>query len=159
MANTDLTTGGQGGSAGGERTWRTSGVLTSRLFAWLIDLVIIALWTVLLAIIVGVLGFLTFGLGWFLFALVVPASGIIYSMVTVGGSRQSTIGMRMLGMRVVRADGGRVDAITAGAHALFFYLAASTGLLWLADVVIGVIDDRGRMGHDYLAGLVVVWND
>ena len=33
------------------------------------------------------------------------------------------------------------------------------GNLPAADVVIGVIDDRGRMGHDYLAGLVVVWND
>lgn len=155
MANTDMTAGNQGG----QREWRTSGVLTSRLFAWLIDLVIIAIWTVMLAIIVFALGVVTLGLGWLLFALVVPASGILYSMVTVGGSKQSTIGMRVLGMRVVRADGGRVDVITAGVHALFFYIAASTGLLWLADVVIGVIDGRGRMGHDYLAGLVVVWND
>lgn len=155
MANTDLTTNGPGG----EQEWRTSGVLTSRLFAWLIDLVIIAVWTVFLAIIVLVLGVITLGLGWLLFALVVPASGILYSMVTVGGSRQSTIGMRLLGMKVVRRDGGRVDGVTAGVHALFFYLAASTGLLWLADVVVGLIDSQGRMGHDQLAGLTVVWNN
>lgn len=155
MANTDFTS----NPPGAERQWRTSGVLTSRLFAWLIDLVIIAAWTVMLALIILVLGVVTLGLGWLLFALVIPASGILYSMVTVGGSKQSTIGMRMLGMKVVRNQGGRVDAITAGAHALFFYIAASTGLLWLADVVIGMIDGRGRMGHDYLAGLTVVWND
>lgn len=155
MAHTDIGTNGPGG----ERQWRTNGVLMSRLFAWLIDLVIIAAWTVMLALIVLVLGIVTLGLGWFLFALVVPASGILYSMVTVGGSKQSTIGMRMLGMKVVRTEGGRVDGITAGVHALFFYLAASTGLLWLADVVFGVIDSRGRMGHDLLTGLTVVWND
>lgn len=155
MANTDL----GANSMDGGRAWRTNGVLTSRLFAWLIDLVIIAIWTVFLAIIVLVLGVITLGLGWLLFALVVPASGILYSMVTVGGSAQSTIGMRMLGMKVVRNAGGRVDGITAGVHALFFYIAASTGLLWLADVLIGLIDSRGRMGHDQLTGLTVVWKD
>ncbi|MFC0282966.1 RDD family protein [Camelimonas abortus] len=142
-----------------EWRWRTNGVLPTRLLAWLVDLVIIAVWTMMLAFIVFVLGFITFGLGWFLFALVVPASGIIYSMITVGGRRQATIGMRLMGLKVVRNLGGPVDAITAGAHALFFYVAASTGLLWLADVVVGLIDGRGRMGHDLLAGLTVVWND
>lgn len=155
MAHTDLAN----QPAQGEPRWRTNGVLTTRLLAWLIDLVIIAIWTVFLALIVFVLGVITLGLGWFLFALVVPASGIIYSMITVGGSKQSTIGMRLLGLKVVRNQGGRVDAITAGVHALFFYIAASTGLLWLADVAIGIIDGRGRMGHDHLAGLTVVWNE
>ena len=61
---------------------------------------------------------MTFGFGWTLFA-VLPASGIIYSAITVGGRRQSTLGMRMMGLRVVApVSGARVDLITAGVHAL-----------------------------------------
>lgn len=136
--------------------YRTDGVFVSRFFAYLIDLILIGVWVVLLAFVVAVLGVLTFGLAWLLYAILIPAAGILYSMVTVGGPKQATIGMRMLGLKVVREDGARVDAITAGAHALFFYVAGITGLLWLIDVVIGLVDSRSRMLHDQLATVMVV---
>ena len=79
----------------------TAGVLTPRLFAYLIDICVIAVLMVMLFVIVTVLGALTFGLAWFLFPVVGAGTGVLYSMVTVGGSRQSTIGMRMLGLRAV----------------------------------------------------------
>lgn len=135
---------------------RTDGVLSGRLVAYLIDLIMIAIWSLFLSFIVFVLGVVTLGLAWFLFALIVPGAGILYSAITVGGPRQATIGMRVCGLKVIRPDGSRVDGLTAAAHALFFYVAASTGVLLLIDIVVGIIDDNRRMLHDQLANVVVI---
>ncbi len=138
---------------------RTDGVLGRRFFAYLIDLLIIFAWMALLSIVIGVFGVITLGLGWALYAVLVPGTAILYSAITVGGSRQSTIGMRMMGLRVLRLSGGRVDWVSAGVHALLFYLAASTFLLWVLDLVIGVARDDRRLGHDLVVGLMVARTD
>ena len=49
------------------------------------------------------LGLLTFGLGWALFALV-PLTAIIYNAVTIGGPAQATVGMRVAGLKVLDVD-------------------------------------------------------
>ncbi len=140
--------------------WRTEGVLFSRFFAYLVDLVIIGFWCVAISVLAFFLGFLTFGLAWILyaaaFAVLVPGIGLIYSAVTVGGYMQSTIGMRFMGLRVVSTGGGRVDRLTAAVHALFFYVAAGTFVLWLLDVIVGFINENRRMLHDILCGVAVV---
>nr|WP_244528876.1 RDD family protein [Methylobacterium gossipiicola] len=123
--------------------------------AYLLDILFIFGFTAVLALLITVLGVLTFGLGWTLFA-VLPASGILYSALTVGGAGQSTWGMRMMGLRVVNQAGTRVDMITAGVHALLFYVAISTFLLWALDLVIGLVRPDRRLGHDLLLGLAVV---
>jgi uncharacterized RDD family membrane protein YckC len=136
--------------------WRTEGVLFSRFFAYLVDLVIIGFWCVVAGLFVFFLGFITLGLAWGLYTILVPAIGLIYSAITVGGYRQATIGMRLMGLRVVRVSGGPVDGLTAAVHALFFYVAAGTVLLWLLDVIVGFINENRRMLHDILCGLAVV---
>ena len=84
--------------------------LGARFVAYLLDILFILGFTALLTLAITVLGVLTFGLGWTLFAIL-PASGILYSAVTVGGAAQSTWGMRMMGLRVVTpASGLRVDS-------------------------------------------------
>ena len=134
----------------------TDGVIARRLVAYLLDIVFIFLFTAALAVVISVLGVVTFGLGWTLFAIL-PASGVIYSAITVGGRRQSTLGMRMAGLRAMSAStGGRVDTITAAFHALLFYLAVGTFVLWLVDVAFGFMRSDARFGHDVLSGVVVV---
>jgi uncharacterized RDD family membrane protein YckC len=65
--------------------------------------------------------------------------------------------MRMLGLRGVQAEtGGPVDWITAGVHALLFYVAVSTFLLWLVDIGIGLLRQDRRTGHDLIVGLAIV---
>ncbi|GGG49539.1 RDD family protein [Chelatococcus composti] len=134
----------------------TAGVLTPRLFAYLIDICVIAVLMVMLFVIVTVLGALTFGLAWFLFPVVGAGTGVLYSMVTVGGSRQSTIGMRMLGLRAVGPGGTPVDYVTAAVHALLFYVAASTGLVLMVDILVGLLRDDRRLLHDVLTGVTIV---
>jgi uncharacterized RDD family membrane protein YckC len=130
--------------------------LGARAVAYLLDILFIFGFTALLTLLITVIGVVTFGLGWTLFA-VLPASGIIYSAITVGGSRQSTIGQRLMGLRVVAPESGaRVDIITAAVHALLFYVAISTFLLWCADIAFGLVRSDRRLGHDLLLGLAVV---
>lgn len=130
--------------------------LGGRTVAYGLDILFILAFTALLWLAIAVIGLVTFGLGWALFA-VLPASGVIYSAITVGGSRQSTPGMRMMGLRVVTQESGaRVDLITAAVHALLFYVAVSTFLLWFVDLAFGLARSDRRLGHDVLLGLAVV---
>ncbi len=136
---------------------RTHGVLRRRFVAYLVDLTVIFTLTLLFGLLIGVAGVITFGLGWMLYAVLVPGTAILYSAVTVGGSRRSTFGMRIAGLAVHDAEtGGPVGLLVAGAHALLFYVAASTFLLLLADVAIGLVRADRRLGHDLLAALVVL---
>ena len=124
--------------------------------AYLLDILFILGFTALLTLAITVLGVLTFGLGWTLFAIL-PASGILYSAVTVGGAAQSTWGMRMMGLRVVtRPAAYGWNFLTAAIHALLFYVAISTFLLWFVDILFGLMRSDRRLGHDVLVGLAVV---
>ncbi len=130
--------------------------LGARTIAYLLDILFILGFTTLLTLAITVIGIVTFGLGWTLFA-VLPASGIIYSAITVGGRRQSTIGQRLMGLRVVAPESGApVDIVSAAVHALLFYVAVSTFLLWCVDVAFGLVRSDRRLGHDLLLGLAVV---
>jgi uncharacterized RDD family membrane protein YckC len=134
----------------------TEGTLGRRLFAYLIDIVIIAVLMGILWVVVALLGVITLGLGWMLFALV-PFTAIIYNAATIGGPYQSTVGMRMTGLRVIdAATRGPVPVLTAAVHALLFYVAFGTFVLWALDIVIGMIRDDRRLGHDLLTGVIVI---
>ena len=136
------------------------GVLSRRLVAFLLDLLVIGALVIFFGIAVLVLGVLTLGLAWLLFAILVPAVAILYNAITIGGASQATIGMRAAGLRVARVQSpGRVDGITAAVHALLFWLATSTFLLWVLDIVIGVAREDKRLGHDLLVDVIVLRAD
>lgn len=132
------------------------GILGTRILAFLIDIAIIAVLVMVFGFAILLLGFLTFGLGWGLYFILGPATAILYSALTVGGPRQSTIGMRLMGLRVVSTDGGRPDMVIAAAHALLFYVAAGTFVLWLIVIGTAFLRRDRRLGHDLLTGLVVI---
>ena len=79
---------------------------------------------------------------------------IVYNALTISGRAQSTIGMRMPGLKVVDAgSGGPVDMIAAAVHALLFYLAAGTFVLWAIDILFGMMRADRRLGHDLITGV------
>lgn len=134
-----------------------SNVLGRRFLAYGIDLFVILFMTLVFGFFILLLGVLTFGLGWMLFPALVPGCGILYSALTVGGVQQATIGMRFCGLKMVDAStGGRVSGLMAAIHALLYYLAIGTFLLWLADIAIGFFRRDSRLGHDLLTGFMVV---
>lgn len=130
--------------------------LGTRFFAYLLDIVFIFGFSAVLATLIAIIGVFTLGLGWALFPIL-GASGILYSAITVGGRKQSTWGMRLLGLRVTAPESGaRVDWLTAGVHALLFYVAISTLVIWCIDIAFGLLRSDRRLGHDLLLGLAVV---
>lgn len=135
----------------------TDGTLSRRFWAYLIDIVVIAVLTVLLYFVVGLLGLVTFGLGWLLFALI-PFTAIVYNAITVSGASQGTVGMRMAGLRVLDGTtGGPVSFLAAAVHALLFYVfVSSAGLLLFIDILFGLMRSDSRMGRDLVTNVVFV---
>lgn len=133
------------------------GVRTRRILAFLIDYVIVALLLVPFAILVAVLGLLTLGLGWMLYSILVPAVALIYIWNTLGGPKQATKGMQMMGIRLERLDGEPVDGMLAVVHSVLFWAGnvVLTPLILLATLFL----DRKRTVHDLLLGTVVARAD
>ena len=133
------------------------GVRTRRVMAFFIDYVTIAVLVAIFAVIVAFVGIITLGLGWFLYAILVPLVALAYVAFTLGGPDQATIGMRMTNIRLERLDGVRVDGIFAILHTVLFWAANTilTPFILLATLVL----DRKRAVHDMLLGTVVVRAD
>jgi uncharacterized RDD family membrane protein YckC len=133
-----------------------SGVLGSRIFAWIGDVVVLFILGSIVWFALALLGIVTFGAAWMLIPVAGIATVLGYAALTIGGPRQATWGMRMAGLRVETATGGRPDGLAAAVHALLFYVAAGTVGLWLLDILCGLVRSDRRLGHDLLTGLVVV---
>ncbi|QPC87365.1 RDD family protein [Mesorhizobium sp. NBSH29] len=131
-----------------------SGVLTNRVFAFMIDYLIIGLLLIPVAILVFFLGILTLGLGWLLFGILGPLVALTYVWKTLGGVNQATLGMKMMGIQLERLDGRPVDGMLAVVHTVLFWAGNTvlTPLILLA----ALFTDRKRTVHDLLLGTVVI---
>ena len=133
------------------------GVRTRRVFAFLLDYLIVALLLIPFAILVALLGLLTFGLGWALFGILGPAVALVYVWNTLGGPNQATVGMRMMGIRLDRLDGRPVDGLLAIVHSVLFW--AGNVVLTPLVLLVTLFADRKRALHDLLLGTVVTRSD
>jgi uncharacterized RDD family membrane protein YckC len=133
------------------------GVRTRRVFAFLIDYLIVLLLLIPFGLLVFLIGVFTLGLGWMLFSILFPLVALTYVWNTLGGPRQATTGMQMMGIRLERLDGGRVDGLLAVVHTVLFWAGnvILSPLILLATLFL----DRKRTVHDLLLGTVVVRSD
>ncbi len=129
------------------------GVLTRRVFAFLIDYLIIGLLVIPFGIAVAILGVLTFGFAWGLFGLLFPLVAIAYVWITLGGRNQATLGMRAMSIRLDRLDGRPTDGLLAVVHTVLFW--AGNVLLTPLILLATLFTDRKRTLHDLLLGTVV----
>lgn len=132
------------------------GVLGSRLFAWIVDIIILFVLGWLIVLLLAILGIVTFGATWLLIPIATVATALGYAALTIGGPRQATWGMRVAGVRVETVTGARPDGLAAAVHALLFYVAAGTIGLWVLDILCGLVRADRRLGHDILTGFVIV---
>ncbi len=133
------------------------GVRSRRIFAFLIDYLIIGLLLIPFGILVFLLGLLTFGLGWSLFGFLAPAVALLYVWSTLGGQNQATTGMRLMGIRLDRLDGRPVDGLLAVVHTVLFW--AGNVVLTPLVLLVTLFADRKRTLHDLLLGTVVTRDD
>jgi uncharacterized RDD family membrane protein YckC len=129
------------------------GVRTRRILAFVLDYVIVALLSIVFAILVFFLGFLTLGLGWMLYGILVPVVAILYIWNTLGSADQATTGMKMMGIRLDRLDGAPIDGLTAVVHSVLFW--AGNVILSPLVLLVTLFSDRKRTLHDLLLGTVV----
>ena len=133
------------------------GVRSRRVFAFLIDYLIVALLLIPFGILVALLGLLTLGLGWALFGILAPVVALIYVWSTLGGPNQATTGMRMMGIRLERLDGQSVDGMLAIVHSVLFW--AGNAVLTPLILLVTLFNARKRTLHDLLLGTVVIRAD
>jgi uncharacterized RDD family membrane protein YckC len=134
-----------------------SGVLTKRVFAFLIDLIIIAIPVILGYLFIGVFGLLTLGLGWALFWLAWPASvvwAVVYYGVTLGGPNSATIGMRVMDIELRTWYGAPGYFVLGAMHAVLFWVSIS--FLTPLVLLVGLFNGRRRLLHDIVLGTVVI---
>lgn len=135
--------------------WRAySGVLSRRVFAFLIDYAIVLLLCIPAAVIVFFLGIITLGLGFFLYPALFVIVAVLYFGMTLGGPSQATPGMRAVGIAMARMDGQRIDFLMSTVHIVLFWIINSvlTPFILLA----GLFTERSRLVHDFLLGTVIV---
>ena len=109
------------------------------------------------AALVLVLGLITLGLGWMLIGGIWPVVALIYIWNTLGSSRQATVGMSLMGIRLERLDGAPVDGMLAVVHSVLFW--AFNAVLTPLILLVALFSDRKRLLQDLLLGTVVVRTD
>lgn len=135
------------------------GVLARRMIAFLIDLAIITVPIILVSIFIFFFGLVTFGLGWRLFFLVVPGSviwALIYYGATMGSPASATIGMRAVDIEVRTWYGAPCYFLLGAVHAIAFWV--TTSALTPLVLLVGLLNERRRLLHDFLLGTVVINN-
>src|SRR5712664_2473643 len=133
------------------------GLLTRRVFAFLIDLVVLAIPVILAYVCIAVFGLITLGLGWLLFWLVWPASviwALIYYGSSLGGPHSATLGMRVMDLELRTWYGAPSYFVLGATHAVLFWLSVS--FLTPLVLLIGLFNGRRRLLHDIVLGTVVI---
>ena len=133
------------------------GVATRRVFAFLIDMVVIAVPVVLGYLFILVFGVVTLGLGWMLFWLAWPASvvwAVVYYGATIGGPNSATIGMRVMDLELRTWYGAPGYFVLGAMHAVLFWVSIS--FLTPFVVLVGLFNGRRRLLHDIVLGTVVI---
>lgn len=134
-----------------------NGVLTKRIFAFLIDLVVLFVPVALGYLFIFLLGFVTFFLGWTLFWLAWPATVVwvlLYYGATLGGAHSATIGMRVMDIELRTWYGASGYFVLGAVHGLLFWVS----VLFLSPfvVLVGLFNGRRRLLHDIALGTVVI---
>jgi uncharacterized RDD family membrane protein YckC len=135
------------------------GVLTRRVFAFIIDVIILSVPVILAVLFIAVFGLVTLGLGWALFWLVSPASviwALIYYGATLGGPHSATIGMRVMDLELRTWYGAPGYFLLGAMHAVLFWISIS--VLSPFVLLVGLFNGRRRLLHDFLLGTVVINN-
>ena len=133
------------------------GVLTRRVFAFLIDLVVLSIPVILACLFIAVFGVVTLGLGWALFWLVSPASviwALVYYGASLGGPHSATLGMRVMDLELRTWYGAPGYFVLGAMHAVLFWVSVS--FLTPLVLLVGLFNGRRRLLHDIVLGTVVI---
>ena len=135
------------------------GVVARRIVAFLIDFLILSVPVVFVSMFIFVVGIVTFGLGFFLYALLWPGMviwAIVYYGMTLGSAASATIGMRIMDIEMRTWYGSPAYFVLGAVHAVVFWITVSaiTPLV----LIVCLFNERRRCLHDFLVGTVIINN-
>jgi uncharacterized RDD family membrane protein YckC len=133
------------------------GVATRRVFAFLIDLVVLSIPIILGTLFIAVFGIVTLGLGWLLFGLATPAIviwAVVYYGASLGGPHSATMGMRVMDLELRTWYGAPGYFVLGAMHGVLYWVSVS--FLSPLIVLVGLFNGRRRLLHDIVLGTVVI---
>ncbi len=123
-------------------------VATKRFFAWLFDIAFISLLCT-----VAIL--LTFGMGFFILALIYAVISFVYRVVTITNG-SATLGMRFMGIELRDAFGARMDTGKAIAHTAGYFVSMAIPVLQIISVIMMMTSARCQGLTDAFLGTVMI---
>ncbi|MDB5531213.1 MAG: hypothetical protein JWR51_4316 [Devosia sp.] len=130
------------------------GLLTRRVAAWFIDVVVMSAMIVAFSIVGLVAGFLTFGLAWLALIVVVPATVVLYYGATLGSAKRATLGMQAMDLVLTPTRGQPLNGPMAFVHAAVFWV--TIWISWPISLLVALFTPRRQMIHDLIVGTLMV---
>jgi uncharacterized RDD family membrane protein YckC len=130
------------------------GILSKRIVAFIVDAVMIVALMIPAALLVGIFGLVTLGIGWLLFSPLFAIVALGYIALTLGGPRSATLGMQIAGVEMRTWSGQRMFPLLAILHAILFWVSVS--VLTPLVLLIGLFTARRQLLHDLLLGVVAL---
>lgn len=124
------------------------GVLVKRGLAWVVDLVVITVLTLLA-------GVVTLSIALFLFPLFFLAIGALYRVATIARG-SATWGMRLMGIELRGHDGGRLDPLGAALHVGGYYASMAFVVPALASVAAMAMTSKRQGLTDLILGTAAI---
>ena len=130
------------------------GILTRRVMAFFIDVLILSLITAAASVVGVIVGVFTLGLGFLAMPLILLFAVVLYYGATLGSPRRATIGMQMMDLVLTPTRGAPLDGWRAFAHPLIFWL--TSWILAPFIVLVALFTPRRQLLHDLVLGTLMV---
>ena len=130
------------------------GLLTRRVAAWFIDVIVMSAMIMVFSIVGLVAGFLTFGLAWLALIVVIPATVVLYYGATLGSAKRATLGMQAMDLVLTPTRGQPLNGPMAFVHAAVFWIT-----IWISlpiSLLVALVTPRRQMIHDLIVGTLMV---
>ncbi|MEM6610420.1 MAG: RDD family protein [Pseudomonadota bacterium] len=119
-----------------------------RLFAWIADVFLVTLATLLA-------GVFTLGIGWLFFPLFYLGIDFAYRTLTLS-SGSATFGMRLMAIEIRNSSGRRLDAPEAALHVLAYMVCTGFVLTAFASIAMMILGPRRQGLHDLVLGTAAI---
>jgi len=129
-------------------------LLKRRMFAYVIDLLILAFIVSAVMILGLVAGIVTLGLALPALVFAVPISIVGYYALTLGSQKRATVGMGMMDIVLTPTRGQPLDGWRAFAHPLVFWITC--WVLAPFSLMVALFMPRRQMLHDLIVGVLMV---
>ena len=123
-------------------------VPTKRLVAWVFDLVIVVILSLVVVVFTAFVGF-------FFFGFLMLVTGFIYRTVTLAAG-SATIGMRLVSIEFRDRNGRRFDLGHAFLHTLGYHLSISIFPAQIVSIVLMLTSSRAQGLTDHVMGSVAI---